>query len=328
MQFILNEISIDSQFSDADDFNSRLGELLKTRSRYQYLTQNFKVSSNTFNLKNRKINHELTVREAICRDRNIDRRKLVLIWLTSTGRFHENDRIFEEDNYFEFENIDVTDSGLGEAARRTKLGMSVKTFSFPCGPLNFSRSPLTVNHGLKKYEIRLGNYAVDNIWTISSLQSEVKLAHPQPRSWQSLFASASEDYPCLLFSETIHESSALKSEPFDRTISQSVNNLFYILNKYMEVANEHGQESVYAKQIISTYFSGTRALFSRESTTNKNKFRRQMTFMDPDNSSNLMFADWHGKISHRFFSLHFEWPIPAKQQFIKILYLGPKITKK
>lgn len=323
MQFILNEISIDAQFRDAADFNLNFGELLNARSRSRYLTENFKVSSNTVN---RKINYDLTVREAVYRDRNIERRKLVLYWLTSTGPFHENERIFEEDDYFEFENIDVTDSGLGEAARRTKLGLSVKTFSFQRGQLNFSRSPLTVNHGLK--EDRLGNYAVDNIWTISSLQSEVKLIRPQPRSWQSLFASAREDYPCLLFSETIHESPALISEPFDRTISQSANDLFSILNKYMEVANEHGHESLGAKEIISTYFSGTRALFSRESPTNKNRFRRQMTFIDPDNSSNLIFADWHGKISHRFFRLHFEWPIPAKQRIIKILYLGPKITKK
>lgn len=322
MLFILNEISIDSQFTDADNFNSHLGKLLNVRDKYQYLSDNFKVSLNTVH---RKINYELTVRQAIRRDRNADRRKLVLFWLTSSGPFHENDRFPEEDDYFEFENIDVTDSGLGEAARRTKSGLSVKTFSFQCGKLDFSRSPLVVSHGLK--EDRLGNYAVENIWTINDLQSEVKRIRPQPNSWQSLFANASEDYPYLHFAKSICEHSALKSEPFDKTISQSANTLFSILNNYMEVANEQGYESESAKIILSTYFSGSRALFSRESTTNINKFGKQMTFIDPDNPSKKILAHWHGKISHRVFRLHFEWPLPENQKYIKVVYLGPKITK-
>ena len=71
-----------------------------------------------------------------------------------------------------------------------------------------------------------------------------------------------------------------------------------------------------------------RALFSGESAGNQDTFRAQMTFPDPDDADKNIFAHWHGKISHRFFRLHFEWPVPAKEKHMKILYLGPKITKK
>jgi hypothetical protein len=38
-------------------------------------------------------------------------------------------------------------------------------------------------------------------------------------------------------------------------------------------------------------------------------------------------AHWHGKISHRFFRLHFEWPLEKDRKKLEIFYLGPKVTK-
>ena len=117
--FILNEVSINSQFIGAEDFNARMDILLQARSRYSTLRERLKVSHNIFY---RNIRSNLTVRQAIVSERNPDRRRLILAWLTSSGTFHDDDRFAEEDNYFEFENIDVTDTGLGEAARRKKSG--------------------------------------------------------------------------------------------------------------------------------------------------------------------------------------------------------------
>ena len=320
--FILNEISIDSQFSNANEFCLQLEELLELKSRFRYLSENFKVSYKTVD---RKINSDLTVQQAIARDRKRDRKKLILIWLTS-GPFHENDRMPEEDDYFEFEGVDVTDFGLGEAARRIKSHLPAKTFSFQGGSLNFSTTPLRVDHGLEGD--RLGSYSVENIWTISGLESELKIVRSQANSWKQLISFAAEDYPNLKFLDSIHEHKALRREPFDKTVARAADSLLGKLNRYMEVAIRDGHDSASAKKIISDYFSGSRALFSAESPTNQNKFRRKMTFEDPDNPSNTIFAHWHGKISHRYFRLHFEWPLPANQQYIKICYLGPKITKK
>ena len=88
---------------------------------------------------------------------------------------------------------------------------------------------------------------------------------------------------------------------------------------------EHGEEGQVAQEIIKNYFSGDRALFTGESVTNQKSFNREMTFRRTSGDS--YFAHWHGKISHRFFRLHFEWPLSKDRKKLEVFYLGPKITK-
>ena len=322
MLFILNEVSINSQFIGAEDFNARMDILLQARSRYSTLRERLKVSHNIIC---RNISSNLTVRQAIFSERNPDRRRLILAWLTSSGPFHEDDRFAEEDDYFEFKNIDVTNTGLGEAARRKKSGFPVTTVSFQGSVLNFEITPLNIDHGIMGD--RLGYYLVDNIWTIKELLREVKRTRSIPKNWPEFVTCAREDYPFLQLPKTIYENPALKNQPFNGTIAEATNRLLDILNRYMEIANEFGRNSEGANKFFTDYFSGERALFSPESKGNINKHRNQMTFSDPGDTTKEIFAHWHGKISHRVFRLHFEWPIPDKQKFIKVLYLGPKITK-
>ena len=320
--FILNEVSINSQFIDADEFNVQIYILLQARSTNDILRERLKVSNA---ITNRKINSNLTVYQAIVSEPNPDRRKLILTWLTSSGPFHDDDRFAEEDDYFEFEKIDVTDTGLGEAARRKKSGIPVTTVSFQGGDWNFERTPLAIDHGM--LEDRLGCYLVDNIWSIEELLRESKQTRPTPKTWLEFVTYAQKDYPFLRLPNSIYENPALKRQPFNRTMAEATNRLLDILNRYVEIANEYGRNSEDANNFVTDYFSGKRALFSPESRGNINDFRKQMTFSDPEDPSKEIFANWHGKISHRVFRLHFEWPIPAGQNFIKVLYIGPKITK-
>lgn len=52
-----------------------------------------------------------------------------------------------------------------------------------------------------------------------------------------------------------------------------------------------------------------------------------MTFSDPSPTGKKLFCPWHGKIKTPQFRIHFEWPRPAGQREIKVVYIGPKITK-
>jgi hypothetical protein len=81
-----------------------------------------------------------------------------------------------------------------------------------------------------------------------------------------------------------------------------------------------------SSEILQMFFQGERALFSPESSTNRRECRHEMTFPDPDGGDDI-FAHYHGKISHRVFRLHFDWPVPAAASKLKVLYLGPKLTK-
>jgi hypothetical protein len=88
-----------------------------------------------------------------------------------------------------------------------------------------------------------------------------------------------------------------------------------------------GAEGPASREIIEQFFSGGRAAFSGESETNQIRFRDEMTFSTAGPPSGSIFAHWHGKISHRVFRLHFEWPVPQRATTLQVVYLGPKLTK-
>lgn len=77
----------------------------------------------------------------------------------------------------------------------------------------------------------------------------------------------------------------------------------------MRGRDESGNEGGEAREILRAHFHGERALFSPESSTNRRDFQSEMTFPDPEGGADI-FAHFHGKISHRFFRLHFDWPVP------------------
>ncbi|MFN0043644.1 MAG: hypothetical protein ACKVSF_10595, partial [Alphaproteobacteria bacterium] len=95
----------------------------------------------------------------------------------------------------------------------------------------------------------------------------------------------------------------------------------------MEDRHPTGAEGPNARELRQQHFVGDRARFSDESARNKVEFSAAMTFVDPDNANRRIFCPWHGKIQTPQFRIHFEWPVPVGQQLLKVLYIGPKITK-
>jgi hypothetical protein len=77
----------------------------------------------------------------------------------------------------------------------------------------------------------------------------------------------------------------------------------------MKDRGHSGAEGPIARAIVENHFVGERALFTGESPTNQRAFRQELTFLDPLSPDESIFAHWHGKISHRFFRIHFEWPL-------------------
>jgi hypothetical protein len=259
------------------------------------------------------------------RSRDRDLRIEVLSWLDRTGPFVDDDRLTELDDYFEYSGLDVTEGGLGEAARRVKADEGASTFSFAGGAVDFARSPLRVDHGLA--EERLGSFDVSNTWTVDNLHQAVVNEGAPIRSWRMLVLSARERFPRLLIPDSVYLNPILAREPFDSVIRDQSLVLLGYLNTYMEGRLPNGAEGPTARAIVDTFFVGDRALFTGESPTKQRKFRDRLTFPDPENLGKPILAHWHGKISHRFFRMHFEWPAPTSAPKLKVLYLGPKITK-
>jgi hypothetical protein len=268
--------------------------------------------------------HDRTIRDVVQTWRGSPTASALLRWVGKTGPFIEEDRLPEEEDLFMCLGVEVTDGGLGEAARRKKASDDASTMSFAGGEPDFARNPLIVVHGFEDEPI--GSFDVDNYWTADDLIAAAIALQPTPSNWRETVEAARERFPRLLLPDAIYEDDRLAREPFDAVLRDRVFALLAILDAYMAARGAGGAETPAAQNIIEDHFSGERALFSPESSSNRNNFERELTFPDPAGGAPI-FAHWHGKISHRFYRLHFEWPVPAAATELKVLYIGPKLTK-
>ena len=321
MRWYINDASLRGQYADVLQFEGVVRALLLTRSRIERLRGGL---STTRTLRERPVTQNLNVREVVQRATDPEFRRAVLSWLDRSGPFVEDDRSPEKDDYFEYAGLDITDSGLGEAARRVKASELATTFSFAGSDPSFELTPLAVEHGLP--DDRLGTYHVDNSWTIDQLRNSAIAAAPPATSWKLLIETARQRFPRLILPDSIFNDGRLAREPFEAAIRDRVLSLLGHLDLYMSDRQPNGAEGPVSQSVINNFFTGENALFTGESPSNQRDYRDVLTFPDPDGGS-AIFAHWHGKIRHRFFRMHFEWPLPAGATHLKIVYLGPKLTK-
>lgn len=265
--------------------------------------------------------HNMTVQQAIVASADRTFIALVLAWLNKAGPFWDDDRQANEDDYFHFEGIDVTDQGLGEAARRALVQREAGTFSFAKRGDRFARTPLDVNHGLE--EEPLGVVSVPNFWELDNI---VRALYVAPSSWQSMLDRARDSFDGLIFQPNIQE--ALEAAPFDAGISQRILELLAVLQEIYVQTTPDSSLTDRGVEVLQKHFVGEKAWFTDESERNKQDFKEELTFVDPQNSTATLFCPWHGKVKKGQFRIHFDWPRPKQQHRIKIVYIGPKITKR
>jgi hypothetical protein len=150
-------------------------------------------------------------------------------------------------------------------------------------------------------------------------------ALPRPSTWQEMLSQVRQRLDHLVFSPEIADK--LASCPFQSGLSERVTELLEILNSMAVESDDDSSLTPKGLEIQQENFVGKNASFSDESETNKRQFRSDLTFRDPEDSAKRLFCPWHGKISQEQFRVHFEWPRPKGQRKIKVVYIGPKITK-
>jgi hypothetical protein len=324
MQWFVNDASLQGQFETPNAFSAIIAELLRARARAPQLKEALFTSRT---LSEMPATIKLSVRNTILQVNDRDFLRQVLQWIDRSGPFIDDDRHPEPSDYFECLGVDVTNQGLGEAARRTKNNLEVATFSFVGGVVDFSGSPLCVEHGLP--EERFGQYFVPNVSKVDKLIECALRAAPEADSWRSMIERARVQFPSLVLLDAIFLNPRLAGEPFEKSISDRVMELLRHLNEYAESRNNDGSESDRSRELVRAFFTeaqGAVPLFTGESVTNQRKFEQLLTFRDPENPDATLFAHWHGKIRHRVFRLHFEWPMPRQARKIKVVYVGPKLT--
>lgn len=317
MDFFLNELSLHNQFSSFEEFLPALQKTLKCKDVID--KYGFRLYCER-TITNRPVYKSKSFAVAILSSKEPNFKRKIRIWLERTGPFWDTPPRHNPDDYFEYEQEPLEEyASVAEAAFyiATQQGQrEMVSFS----PSNFEKTPLLVRWHKTDLpqEIPIPNY-----WQYDTLQPHLQELQSPPSSWTEMIRRVQANCSNLIFLDTV--TATLKGEAFSTPIMERVMFQLKILNKLARCFNDRGQRTQSGHDIIQTYFTGNRAIFSDESNTNKDRFEKELTFTKPDGKE--IFCPYHGKTRHRVFRLHFSWPIRHNES-VYIAYIGPKITKR
>jgi hypothetical protein len=317
MEFHINDLSLSRQFADPQAFRFALEPLLRLRYREPLLQICLFCSRSLHACKATAI-HDL--KDAVRATGDKVYIRLVLGWVDKSGPFWDDDRQFEKDDYFEYRGSDVTNQGLGEAARRRLAGRDANAYSFQAS--GFEISPLPVQHGLT--EEPLDSIEIINHWQIEQLRVALNFCHSL-NCWKDVQGEINRRFNNLIIASNVMND--LMASPFSAHVADQIIIRLDILSKIVDESNLNGGLSATGRILLDNHFVGQKAWFTDESTDNKVNFKKDMTFSDPSDASKRIFCPFHGKIKSPQIRIHFEWPRPRGQREIKVVYIGPKITK-
>jgi hypothetical protein len=314
MEWHINDLSIEGQYGDPAQFRAALEPILQLRTRRPELRGRLYCSRMLYL---RKATSSLTVQQAIVSIGDPNFRRLALEWFANGGPFWDDSRAATQDDLFYLGGIDVTDQGLGEAARRILGGVGASSFTLP--ETSFESTPLRLDHGLP--EDPLGVVQVPNFWRTLDVEA---YAFDPVASWSSMWEWVRGNLEHLVLPADLPP--RLRAAPFHLGVAERTLQLLRILN---DIATETLDDSALTPlglEIYQKHFVGGKASFTDESDSNKNSFQTEMTFRDPSDIGEKLFCPWHGKVKIGQFRIHFEWQRPKGQREIKVVYIGPKIT--
>jgi hypothetical protein len=327
MQLMLNDLSLTRSFHDKASFLAALGSMIKMRAVAKQHGRDIYCHRSVASA---LIIENLTIQQAV-QGMERDHRLAILTWLQRTGPFWDDEatRQHSGDDYLEFEDEVVTDTGLGEAAVRTWYGAEHHTVSLHSSP--WCQTPLMVR--LVQNGHPPDTIPVVNHWAEGGLKTALEAAPPIVNSWERLAEILAARYTRLTFLPDCF--TPLHGVPFVSAAAQRIQVLCKILDDFCGCFDENGQRTAEGNRLYGDFFMDKggdgkaqgKAAFTDSSDSEKNEFHNEMIFPHPDTRKKPLFCTWHGKIRASQMRMHFSWPVRAKED-LYIAYIGPKLTKR
>lgn len=249
-------------------------------------------------------------------------RSLLLNWLGKSGPFSDDEQIETADDLWWFDEDEVTDQGLGAAGRKLLVGEDAASFSLAhASSFRFERSPLAVIQGLPGEP--LWTAEVHNLWDFAELEALDSLLEKEPENWDDFISACTGRFGNLMIDEQ-NFAAGLKKHPFNGNVVRRGFALLRVLDELAGGIGSDGALSKTALSLLKEHFQGGKAWFSDEKPKDDDVF----IFRDNSNNGVGLYCSWHGKVKTPQFRLHFQWPVPAGQSCIKVLYFGEKLTKR
>lgn len=319
---MVNDLSLHNQFLDRVSFKNAIGRLMLIRSvarrfgREVYCHRNLANADAMLDMKMQQAISALSLNE----------QRAFRSWITQHGPFWDDARGHTEDDYFEWNDLVVTNTAVGEAAWLQSNGIDRQLISFT--PSNWSFSPVMVDW--KGDAIPKMNISVGNHWDSAAFEAHLQNVPLPLDSWGQLKELVRVRCSDLTFGADAFQ--PLHGQPF---VSSAADRLLFILetlNRFKSCFDDNGQRTAEGQEIYQKFFTGKKgdggrgALFTDSSDTEKVDFNKEMTFVHPDDSTKTIFCPWHGKVQTPQYRVHFTMPVRANEP-LYIMHVGPKITK-
>lgn len=315
MQFIFNELSFRQEFFSEAVFRDAVEFLGVNRARAERHGQ---VVKYTKSMAHMQVAPTHAIQQAV-QSLTPEKRRALQRWISTHGPFWDDERAHTSDDYFvsTLTNEIVTDTGIGEAAQRTRKEQPAAVLSVPQS--TWAQHPLgVVYHGeASEQQLEVVNYFRDADFEAALIDVATPIT-----SWAELRLRAAALCPRLHFLPDAYRT--LDNFPFGHATAVRLLELFSMLDAY--AAGHEGTVRTPAANLIYTNaFTGQRAWFTDSSDSEKNTFRRELTFRLPDGGEQL--CGMHGKVNSPSFPIrfHFTWPISAEGTFT-VVHVGRKIT--
>lgn len=321
MLFLVNDLSFHGQFHDSISFKGAIGRLMNIREIVRRFGHELHCHKN---MAFAPVMPNMTMPQAI-QSLTVNEQRALRSWITQNGPFWEDTRYHSPDDYLELNGDIVTNTAAGEAAWCRFNGIEQELVSL--APSNWLFSPLSVTWttGNAKKNINVVNH-----WDPDSLQAILQTAPTAISSWEQLEKLTVARCPRLTFAtDAFHP---LNGHPFASGASQRLLAILDILNRFKSCFDENGQRTSEGHEIYQDYFTGLKgggghgATFTDSSDSEKNEFKKKLTFEHPENTSKNLFCPWHGKVQASQLRVHFSWPVRADEP-LHVVYIGPKLTK-
>ena len=320
MDLLANDLSIHEQFHDIASFRAALTRLMAMRSVAQSFGQDVHCHHALVNVKPMP---GVQMQKAIGQLADRNEQRAAMGWLTKGGPFWDDLRQHDTDDWLECRGDIVTDTAVGEAAFRTLHSVECELVSVT--PSDWDCSPVEViwrreAEGLDDKTATLRNWR-----EAITLKEGLRNAALPIQSWDNLHEASTNRFKGLTIAGNCFE--PLDGVPFARSSADRILVLLSILDRLAQAFEMDGARTPEGHQIYQDYFTRDTALFSDSSDPEKTKFRKALTFRNPNDPEKELFCTWHCKERHKNLRLHFSWPIEYGKP-VYVVYAGPKITKR
>jgi hypothetical protein len=321
MSFYLNEVSLHQQYYSSQDFRQALSVVIRCREAIQNSNFQFYCCDH---LRIAQVTPTTTFHDEVNRLERPQKIQVLRFFDRANNWLLAQEH--NPDDEFKWNELDVTNTSVAEAAFRSYIGEECALISF--APSHCCSSPLSISWETLTDEAR--TLTIGNCWAEATVEGELQRRLQAGRqrelqSWAELIEWGQNYCPNLYFADYLLQ--RLRGVPFTPAVARQVQRRLEVLNTLRQETDEHGARSIAGQELYDQYFVGGDPWFTDESTTNKVDFARELTFPHPQRPGETLFCPWHGKVRTQVFRIHFSWPLVPQQTHIYIVHIGPKITR-